>query len=202
MERQAILALLHTNSLAFDKKLTPDEAAIIGELWCASFAEYPAETVKAAFTLAAKNSRFFLKPADILAFMPQASENPESEWQALKAVLPAVRGWVYRRISPLAVGIDSDGKPIWSDGTKELEILFNGLSGASREYLGGVSGLVDLSRRQGDELDVFERGRFTAFVSSPARKNQVLIEASKDARLLPGGSQVAALEKGGTHDAD
>jgi hypothetical protein len=170
MTQKEIAELLRMNFALYKlgaKPLTDAELKSMCGVWYWHFRRYPAELVKTAFLRANAVCRFPVQPADIFDQMHDMAAalipDPETQWQALKAAVRKASGLVIRRKCPMIVGVDASGRPVKDDGTRGLQELYDALPPGARDYLGGVSALVDLTRCSDDEIDTYRRTEFMQY---------------------------------------
>ena len=173
MTKRDVAELLRMNFALYKlgaKPLTDAELKAVSDVWYWHFRKYPPELVKTAFLKANAVCRFPIQPSDIFEQMQAMAGDliipAETQWQALKDAAIKANAYVGRRACPMIVGIDSAGRPIKDDGTKGLQGLFDALPPMARDYLGGVSALVDLTRCGMDELDTYRRTEFLQFAKN------------------------------------
>ncbi len=186
MTKQEAIALVAMNYNLYNQTSTPEITDTVASLWAFSFKDYPREVVQDAFMKAIQKSKFLIKPADIWEFMPKDEFSPEQEWQMLKSKFSEVDKWAYARHTPCVLGLDAHGNLIKTNGVAELETLFKGLPIRSKGYVGSVAGLIDLSRKVGDDLDIYAKKDFMQFAALPENQAD---------RYLTGQEVVAMLEQ-------
>lgn len=168
---QEVLELIKMNGVLYkqsERPLTDAEMAAMGSVWFYHFKDYPGDTVKRAFLAANAVCKFPIQPADIFAqlkAMAKEKQLPDTAaWEKVKEAVNKARALVYRHDCPMIVGIDPQtGRPIKSDGRKELEELFNGLPKPIREFFGSKSGLADFTRLSDDDINTYRRAEFMKF---------------------------------------
>lgn len=174
MTMEQVLELLRMNSILYkqsEKPLTDAEIKAMSSVWYYHFKNYPGDVVKRAFLAANAVCVFPVQPADIFAQLKiMAKQNQMTDieaWKLLKDAVNKARPLVYRHDCPMIVGIDEKtGKPIKSDGRKEMEDLFNSLPGPVREFLGSKSMLEDYTKLEDDEIERYRRIEFVKFYAN------------------------------------
>ena len=127
------------------KPLTDDEMKTTIDVWAYQFRDYPGEVVKRAFLAANRVCVYPITVADI--FRQLASNiDPPAEWDALAAAARKAQKFISWRNCPMVTGIDAQGGLLRSDGTKELQTLFEELPPAAKSYVGSVGGLEELAQ--------------------------------------------------------
>ena len=174
MTMQEVLDLIKMNGILYkqsEKPLTDAEMSAMSSVWFYHFKTYPGDVVKRAFLAANAVCVFPVQPADIFAQLKiMAKQNQMTDieaWKLLKDAVNKARPLVYRHDCPMIVGIDEKtGKPIMSDGRKEMEDLFNSLPGPVREFLGSKSMLEDYTKLEDDEIERYRRIEFVKFYAN------------------------------------
>ena len=171
MTMQEVLELIRMNGILYkqsERPLTDAEMSAMGSVWFYHFKDYPGDVVKRAFLDANAVCKFPVQPADIfvqLKAMAKEKQMPGTEaWERLKEAVNKAKRFTGWRDCPMIVSVDeTTGKPVKSDGKKELQNLFNALPGPIREYLGSTSALVDFTRLTDDEIERYRRAEFVKF---------------------------------------
>lgn len=195
MTMQEVLELIKMNGILYkqsERSLTDAEMASMSSIWHYHFKNYPGDVVKRAFLAANAVCVYPIQPADIFAqikAMARENQMPGTEaWEKLKDSVNKAKRFIGWRDCPMIVGVDDAGKPIKSDGTKEIQELFNGLPGPIREFFGSQSALVDYTRMSDEEIERYRRGEFLKFYAS------ALDDAPQT--LMIGTSRRAEIESG------
>ena len=126
------------------KPLSDDEMKTTIDVWTYQFRDYPGEVVKRAFLAANRVCVYPVTVADIYKQLSQCID-PESEWGALADAAHKAQKYMSWKNFPMVTGIDEKGGLIRSDGTEELQVLYNSLPPAAKTYAGSVSGLKELA---------------------------------------------------------
>lgn len=126
------------------KPLTDDEMKTTIDIWTYQFRDYPGEVVKRAFLAA---NRVCVYPVTVADIYKQLSKciDPEAEWGALADAARKAQKYMSWKNFPMVTGIDEKGGLIRSDGTEELQVLYNNLPPAAKTYAGSVGGLKELA---------------------------------------------------------
>ena len=126
------------------KPLTDDEMKTVIDVWTYQFRDYPGDVVKRAFLAANRVCVYPITVADIYKQLSQCI-NPEAEWDALADAARKAQKYMSWKRFPMVIDIDEKGGPIRSDGTEELQVLYDNLPPAAKTYAGSVSGLKELA---------------------------------------------------------
>lgn len=126
------------------KPLTDDEMKTTIDIWTYQFRDYPGEVVKRAFLAANRVCVYPVTVADIYKQLSQCID-PEAEWGALADAAHKAQKYMSWKNFPMVTGIDEKGGLIRSDGTEELQVLYNNLPPAAKTYAGSVGGLKELA---------------------------------------------------------
>lgn len=126
------------------KPLTDDEMETTIDIWTYQFRDYPGEVVKRAFLAANRVCVYPVTVADIYKQLSQCID-PEAEWGALAEAARKAQKFMSWKNFPMVTGIDEKGGLIRSDGTEELQVLYNNLPPAAKTYAGSVGGLKELA---------------------------------------------------------
>ena len=126
------------------KPLSDDEMKTTIDVWTYQFRDYPGEVVKRAFLAANRVCVYPVTVADIYKQLSQCID-PESEWGALADAAHKAQKYMSWKNFPMVTGIDEKGGLIRSDGTEELQVLYNSLPPAAKTYAGSVGGLKELA---------------------------------------------------------
>lgn len=126
------------------KPLTDDEMKTTIDIWTYQFRDYPGEVVKRAFLAANRVCVYPVTVADIYKQLSQCID-PEAEWGALAEAARKAQKYMSWKNFPMVTGIDEKGGLIRSDGTEELQVLYNNLPPAAKTYAGSVGGLKELA---------------------------------------------------------
>jgi hypothetical protein len=126
------------------KPLSDDEMKTTIDVWTYQFRDYPGEVVKRAFLAA---NRVCVYPITVADIFKQLSQNidPEAEWGALADAARKAQKYMSWKNFPMVTGIDEKGRLIRSDGTEELQVLYDNLPPAAKTYAGSVGGLKELA---------------------------------------------------------
>ena len=166
------------------KPLTDDEMKTTIDIWTYQFRDYPGEVVKRAFLAANRVCVYPITVADIYKQLSQCID-PEAEWGALADAAHKAQKYISWKNFPMVTGIDEKGGLIRSDGTEELQVLYDSLPPAAKTYAGSVGGLKELAMTP--DL-TYRRVEFL-------KKSREEIEtAPKEAAQLRGGPEAARLE--------
>lgn len=148
MTREDAAKLIRMNFVLYklgSKPLTDDEMEMMLDVWTFQFKDYPGDMVKRAFLAANRVCVYPITVADI--FRQLASNiDPPAEWDALAAAAHKAQKFLSWRNCPMVTGIDAQGGLLRSDGTKELQTLFEELPPAAKSYVGSVGGLEELAQ--------------------------------------------------------
>lgn len=127
------------------KPLTDEEMETTLDVWTYQFRDYPGDVVKRAFLAA---NRVCVYPITVADIFRQLSQNidPEAEWGALADAARKAQKYMSWKNFPMVTGIDEKGGLIRSDGTEELQVLYDNLPPAAKSYVGSVGGLEELAR--------------------------------------------------------
>lgn len=126
------------------KPLTDDEMKTTIDIWTYQFRDYPGEVVKRAFLAANRVCVYPVTVADIYKQLSQCID-PEAEWGALAEAARKAQKYMSWKNFPMVTGIDEKGGIIRSDGTEELQVLYNNLPPTAKTYAGSVGGLKELA---------------------------------------------------------
>ena len=126
------------------KPLSDDEMKTTIDVWTYQFRDYPGEVVKRAFLAANRVCIYPITVADIFKQLSQCID-PEAEWGALAEAARKAQKYMSWKNFPMVTGIDEKGELIRSDGTEELQVLYNNLPPAAKTYAGSVGGLKELA---------------------------------------------------------
>lgn len=126
------------------KPLTDEEMETTLDVWTYQFRDYPGDVVKRAFLAANRVCIYPITVADIYKQLSQCI-NPEAEWDALADAARKAQKYMSWKRFPMVIDIDEKGGPIRSDGTEELQVLYDNLPPAAKTYAGSVSGLKELA---------------------------------------------------------
>lgn len=126
------------------KPLTDEEMETALDVWTYQFRDYPGDVVKRAFLAANRVCVYPITVADIYKQLSQCI-NPEAEWDALADAARKAQKYMSWKRFPMVIDIDEKGGPIRSDGTEELQVLYDNLPPAAKTYAGSVSGLKELA---------------------------------------------------------
>ena len=148
MTREDAAKLIRMNFVLYklgSKPLTDDEMEMMLDVWTFQFKDYPGDMVKRAFLAANRVCVYPITVADI--FRQLASNiDPPAEWDALAAAARKAQKFLSWRNCPMVTGVDAKGGLLRSDGTKELQALFEELPPAAKSYVGSVGGLEELAQ--------------------------------------------------------
>lgn len=168
------------------KPLTDDEMKTTIDIWTYQFRDYPGEVVKRAFLAANRVCVYPITVADIYKQLSQCID-PEAEWGALADAARKAQKYMSWKNFPMVTGIDEKGGLIRSDGTEELQVLYDNLPPAAKTYAGSVGGLKELAMTP--DL-TYRRVEFL-------KQAQAEIEtAPREAAQLRGAPEAARLEAG------
>lgn len=148
MTREQTASLIALNAAMYDqstKSLSDEELTLRLDGWTIQFKDYSYETVLSAFWAANRVCKFPVTVADIFEQLTQ-NIDPQAEWDALAAAARKAQKFLSWRNYPMVTGIDAKGGLLRSDGTKELQALFEGLPPAAKSYVGSVGGLEELAQ--------------------------------------------------------
>lgn len=126
------------------KPLSDDEMKTTIDVWTYQFRDYPGEVVKRAFLAANRVCVYPVTVADIYKQLSQCID-PEAEWGALSEAARKAQKYMSWKNFPMVTGIDEKGGLIRSDGTEELQVLYDNLPPAAKTYAGSVGGLKELA---------------------------------------------------------
>ena len=126
------------------KPLTDDEMKTVIDVWAYQFKDFPGDVVKRAFLAANRVCVYPVTVADIYKQLSQCID-PEAEWGALADAAHKAQKYMSWKNFPMVTGIDEKGGLIRSDGTEELQVLYNSLPPAAKTYAGSVGGLKELA---------------------------------------------------------
>ena len=126
------------------KPLTDEEMETTIDVWTYQFRDYPGEVVKRAFLAANRVCIYPITVADIYKQLSQCID-PEAEWGALADATRKAQKYMSWKNFPMVTGIDEKGGLIRSDGTEELQALYDSLPPAAKTYAGSVGGLKELA---------------------------------------------------------
>lgn len=186
MTKAEVLEVLEINQLlfgsSFNKSLTADDVEQLAKVWLYYFGKMDGTAIKKAFLEAAKTSRFAIQPADIFTVLnAQADNMPASEqWQMLVDALPKVDKFLSWRRYKSIVGTDDAGRPIFSDGRKELRTVFDKLPPAIKREVGSAEGLRDFLEMSASELQY----RYSAFERRCKDEKEQLVPLIENERRL------------------
>lgn len=166
------------------KPLTDDEMKTTIDVWTYQFRDYPGEVVKRAFLAANRVCVYPVTVADIYKQLSQCID-PEAEWGALAEAARKAQKYMSWKRFPMVIDIDEKGRPIRSDGTEELQVLYDNLPPAAKTYAGSVSGLKELAMTQ--DL-TYRRVEFLK------QSREDITTAPREAARLRGGPEPARLE--------
>lgn len=127
------------------KPLTDEEMETTIDVWTYQFRDYPGEVVKRAFLAANRVCVYPITVADIYKQLSQCID-PEAEWGALADAARKAQKYMSWKNFPMVTDIDEKGGLIRSDGTEELQVLYDNLPPAAKSYVGSVGGLEELAR--------------------------------------------------------
>lgn len=187
MTREDAAKLIRMNFVLYklgSKPLTDDEMEMMLDVWTFQFKDYPGDMVKRAFLAANRVCVYPITVADI--FRQLASNiDPPAEWDALAAAARKAQKFLSWRNCPMVTGIDAQGGLLRSDGTKELQTLFEELPPAAKSYVGSVGGLEELA--QTPDL-TYRRVEFVK------QAREYIATAPREAARLRAGDTPARLE--------
>ena len=126
------------------KPLSDDEMKTTIDVWTYQFRDYPGEVVKRAFLAANRVCVYPITVADIFKQLSKKID-PDAEWEALADAARKAQRFLSWHNFPMVTGIDEKGGLIRSDGTEELQVLYNNLPPAAKTYAGSVGGLKELA---------------------------------------------------------
>nr|DAQ32843.1 MAG TPA: replisome organizer protein [Caudoviricetes sp.] len=147
MTREDVAKLIRMNFTLYKlgaKPLTDEEMETTIDVWAYQFGDYDGDTVKRAFLAANRVCVYPITVADIFKQLSQ-SLDPEAEWDALADAARKAQKYMSWKNFPMVTGIDEKGGLIRSDGTEELQVLYDSLPPAARTYAGSVGGLKELA---------------------------------------------------------
>ena len=168
------------------KPLTDEEMKTTIDIWTYQFRDYPEDVVKRAFLAANRVCVYPITVADIFRQLSQGLD-PDAEWNALAAAAYKAQKYLSWRSWPMVTGMDEQGGLLRSDGTQELQALYDSLPPAAKSYAGSVGGLTELARTP--DL-TYRRVEFL----KQARED--ISTAPKEAAQLRSGPAPARLEVG------
>ena len=168
------------------KPLTDDEMKTVIDIWAYHFKDFPGDVVKRAFLAANRVCVYPITVADIFKQLSQ-NINPDAEWEALADAARKAQKYMSWKNFPMVTGIDENGGLIRSDGTEELQVLYNSLPPAAKTYAGSVGGLKELAMTP--DL-TYRRVEFLK------QSREEIETAPKEAAQLRGGPEAARLEAG------
>ena len=166
------------------KPLTDEEMETTLDVWTYQFRDYPGDVVKRAFLAANRVCIYPITVADIYKQLSQCI-NPEAEWDALADAARKAQKYMSWKNFPMVTGIDEKGGLIRSDGTEELQVLYDNLPPAAKTYAGSVSGLKELAMTP--DL-TYRRVEFLK------QSREDITTAPREAARLRGGPEPARLE--------
>lgn len=166
------------------KPLTDEEMETTIDVWTYQFRDYPGEVVKRAFLAANRVCIYPITVADIYKQLSQCID-PEAEWGALADAARKAQKYMSWKNFPMVTGIDEKGGLIRSDGTEELQVLYDNLPPAAKTYAGSVSGLKELAMTP--DL-TYRRVEFLK------QSREDITTAPREAARLRGGPEPARLE--------
>lgn len=147
MTKEEVAELILMNATLYKlgtKPLSDDEMKTTIDVWTYQFRDYPGEVVKRAFLAANRVCVYPVTVADIYKQLSQCID-PEAEWGALADAARKAQKYMNWKNFPMVTGIDEKGGLIRSDGTEELQVLYNNLPPAAKIYAGSVGGLKELA---------------------------------------------------------
>lgn len=147
MTREDVAKLIRMNFTLYKlgaKPLTDEEMETTIDVWTYQFGDYDGDTVKRAFLAANRVCVYPVTVADIFKQLSQCID-PEAEWDALAEAAHKAQKYMSWKNFPMVTGIDEKGGLIRSDGTEELQVLYNNLPPAAKTYAGSVVGLKELA---------------------------------------------------------
>lgn len=164
------------------KPLSDDEMKTTIDIWTYQFRDYPGEVVKRAFLAANRVCVYPITVADIYKQLSQCID-PEAEWGALVDAARKAQKYMSWKNFPMVTGIDEKGGLIRSDGTEELQALYDSLPPAAKTYAGSVGGLKELAmtpdltyrrveflKQSQEEIETAPREAARLRASEPTRK--------------------------------
>ena len=166
------------------KPLTDEEMETTIDVWTYQFRDYPGDVVKRAFLAANRVCVYPITVADIYKQLSQCID-PEAEWGALADAARKAQKYMSWKNFPMVTGIDEKGGLIRSDGTEELQVLYDNLPPAAKTYAGSVSGLKELAMTP--DL-TYRRVEFLK------QSREDITTAPREAARLRGGTEPARLE--------
>lgn len=166
------------------KPLTDDEMKTTIDIWTYQFRDYPGEVVKRAFLAANRVCVYPVTVADIYKQLSQ-NINPDEEWEALADAARKAQKYMSWKNFPMVTGIDEKGGLIRSDGTEELQVLYDNLPPAAKTYAGSVGGLKELAMTS--DL-TYRRVEFLK------RSREDITTATREAARLRSGPEPTRLE--------
>lgn len=166
------------------KPLSDDEMKTTIDIWTYQFRDYPGEVVKRAFLAANRVCVYPITVADIYKQLSQCID-PEAEWGALAEAARKAQKYMSWKNFPMVTGIDEKGGLIRSDGTEELQVLYDSLPPAAKTYAGSVGGLKELAITP--DL-TYRRVEFLK------QSREDITTAPREAARLRGGPEPARLE--------
>lgn len=166
------------------KPLTDEEMETTIDVWTYQFRDYPGDVVKRAFLAANRVCVYPITVADIYKQLSQCID-PEAEWGALADAARKAQKYMSWKNFPMVTGIDEKGGLIRSDGTEELQVLYDNLPPAAKTYAGSVSGLKELAMTP--DL-TYRRVEFLK------QSREDITTAPREAARLRGGPEPARLE--------
>ncbi len=166
------------------KPLTDNEMKTTIDIWTYQFRDYPGEVVKRAFLAANRVCVYPITVADIYKQLSQCID-PEAEWGALADAAHKAQKYISWKNFPMVTGIDEKGGLIRSDGTEELQVLYDSLPPAAKTYAGSVGGLKELAMTP--DL-TYRRVEFLK------QSREEITTAPREAARLRGGPEPARLE--------
>lgn len=147
MTREDVAKLIRMNFTLYKlgaKPLTDEEMKTTIDVWTYQFRDYPGKVVKRAFMAANRVCVYPVTVADIYKQLSQCID-PEAEWGALADAARKAQKYMSWKNFPMVTGIDEKGGLIRSDGTEELQVLYDNLPPAAKTYAGSVGGLKELA---------------------------------------------------------
>lgn len=147
MTREDVAKLIRMNFTLYklgSKPLTDEEMETTIDVWTYQFGDYDGDTVKRAFLAANRVCVYPVTVADIYKQLSQKID-PNAEWEALADAARKAQRFLSWHNFPMVTGIDENGGLIRSDGTEELQVLYNSLPPAAKTYAGSVGGLKELA---------------------------------------------------------
>lgn len=171
------------------KPLTENELEVMTSVWYWHFKDYDAKKVKRAFLAANAVCVYPIQPADIFkqlqVMQKQTEKSPIETWEIMLRTLEKIPQFLHRRKYPLVIGIDNQtGKLIESNGSKEIDELFNSLPDDAKRFFVSKNGMIEMSMFSNEELNRYRKKDFLSFceenseINSQKYKN-ILVQAKK-----------------------